>query len=313
MLGIGAAQARDSNGIAWKQNHDFEDVLKRLNERVSTEIGDGEDAKDQLENNVGDGQRGENGGKKRKRISDGNRSQSTQKKIREARKDDSVDKSAANITVQRHRAYAMYSFPFRPVLIPNSHRARVIASKNLASKSPAAISEILGIAASSAQLSPASTPPGTLTVINDDATLEKLTTSTKSVADYFKDKLSSKAASKATSARSSEHVDDNGAYDAPPRGIGASRSHSRQPEMAFTSASTPDTDTLSQSLKQQEQRSSNMAIGSEKNGRKRSMKSRPSTRAAMVREECNQVDDVAKGEQRHGKSEKKGKKKQFDS
>ncbi|PFH53767.1 hypothetical protein AMATHDRAFT_133458, partial [Amanita thiersii Skay4041] len=34
MLGIGAANARDPNGIAWKQNRDFESVLRRLNEQV---------------------------------------------------------------------------------------------------------------------------------------------------------------------------------------------------------------------------------------------------------------------------------------
>jgi Pin2-interacting protein X1 len=32
MLGIGAANQRDPNGIAWKQNKDFENLLKRLNE-----------------------------------------------------------------------------------------------------------------------------------------------------------------------------------------------------------------------------------------------------------------------------------------
>lgn len=31
MLGIGAAHQRDPNGLAWKQNRDFENLLKRLN------------------------------------------------------------------------------------------------------------------------------------------------------------------------------------------------------------------------------------------------------------------------------------------
>jgi Pin2-interacting protein X1 len=34
MLGVGAANTRDPNGVAWKQNKDFEDVLRRLNEGV---------------------------------------------------------------------------------------------------------------------------------------------------------------------------------------------------------------------------------------------------------------------------------------
>lgn len=34
MLGIGAAQMKDPNGIAWKQNTDFENLLRRLNENM---------------------------------------------------------------------------------------------------------------------------------------------------------------------------------------------------------------------------------------------------------------------------------------
>lgn len=33
MLGIGAQHTKDPNGIAWKQNRDFENLLKRLNEK----------------------------------------------------------------------------------------------------------------------------------------------------------------------------------------------------------------------------------------------------------------------------------------
>ena len=43
MLGIGAANSKDPNGIAWKQNKDFEALLKRLNEgaeqSTSVEMG----------------------------------------------------------------------------------------------------------------------------------------------------------------------------------------------------------------------------------------------------------------------------------
>jgi len=37
MLGIGASQQRDPNGIAWQQNKDFESLLKRMNGGDSTE------------------------------------------------------------------------------------------------------------------------------------------------------------------------------------------------------------------------------------------------------------------------------------
>jgi hypothetical protein len=45
MLGIGAANQRDPDGIAWKQNKDFENVLKRLNEANGVEGEGGEDEK----------------------------------------------------------------------------------------------------------------------------------------------------------------------------------------------------------------------------------------------------------------------------
>ena len=41
MLGIGAAHTRDPNGIAWKQNKDFENLLRRLNEQIDDEGGGG--------------------------------------------------------------------------------------------------------------------------------------------------------------------------------------------------------------------------------------------------------------------------------
>lgn len=36
MMGIGAAHQKDPNGIAWKQNRDFENLLKRLNAASGT-------------------------------------------------------------------------------------------------------------------------------------------------------------------------------------------------------------------------------------------------------------------------------------
>jgi Pin2-interacting protein X1 len=41
MLGIGAAHQKDPNGIAWKQNKDFENLLRRLN----AANGEGEEVK----------------------------------------------------------------------------------------------------------------------------------------------------------------------------------------------------------------------------------------------------------------------------
>ena len=38
MMGIGAANTKDPNGIAWKQNKDFEALLRRLNEGVEKKV-----------------------------------------------------------------------------------------------------------------------------------------------------------------------------------------------------------------------------------------------------------------------------------
>ena len=67
MLGIGAAHSKDPNGIAWKQNKDFVNLLKRLNE---TDAVDG-DSPSKLED--GDdvvGKEGGNGKTKEKRKPD---------------------------------------------------------------------------------------------------------------------------------------------------------------------------------------------------------------------------------------------------
>ncbi|KAJ6497762.1 hypothetical protein C8R45DRAFT_1072254 [Mycena sanguinolenta] len=195
MLGIGAAQQRDPNGIAWKQNKDFERLLERLNaeQDVKTESVEG----------------GEEEEKKRKREDE---DEKTAKKKR--RKSGPVTEAEVVVAVEavkpvvpRHRA----------------HRARAIAAKNIASKSAAAVAEILGVAATPTTTA-AATPEGCLTPYEDDVPLEKLTTSTKSVADYFKDKLLAKAG-KSTSVvpTPSEAIKTEIDYDAPRGGLGSSR------------------------------------------------------------------------------------------
>lgn len=44
MLGIGAQHTKDPNGIAWKQNQDFENLLKRLNANSENPTEDKADA-----------------------------------------------------------------------------------------------------------------------------------------------------------------------------------------------------------------------------------------------------------------------------
>ncbi|KAJ7714935.1 hypothetical protein B0H14DRAFT_656772 [Mycena olivaceomarginata] len=151
MLGIGAAQQRDPNGIAWKQNKDFERLLERLNAdtepEVKTEATEGDEEEKKRKREDGD----EAVVKKKRRKSE---------PVTEAEVVVAVE--AAKPLVPRHRA----------------HRARAIAAKNIASKSAAAIAEILGVAPTPSTTATA-TPEGTLTPYDDDIPLEKLSTSTK--------------------------------------------------------------------------------------------------------------------------------------
>jgi Pin2-interacting protein X1 len=113
----------------------------------------------------------------------------------------------------------------------HSHRARAIAAKNISSKSSVHISEILGvapIASTSSQDPLGETPERELTSTNDAEGLEisKITTSTKSLADYFNEKLNArsrvfKPTDSATPSSSSNDTGDKDSYDAPRMGLGS--------------------------------------------------------------------------------------------
>ncbi|KAJ7690703.1 hypothetical protein B0H17DRAFT_1331341 [Mycena rosella] len=195
MLGIGAAQQKDPNGIAWKQNKDFERLLQRLNAGVE------EEAKAEAVEGADEDE------KKRKRE-DGDETAVKKKR----RKSEPVPE--VTVAVE----------PVKP-LVPHhrAHRARAIAAKNMASKSAASISEILGIAPTPSN-TPTSRAEGSLTTYEDGVPLEKLTTSTKSVADYFKDKLLAKAGKSGSATPTpSDDIKNESDYDAPRGGLGSSR------------------------------------------------------------------------------------------
>ena len=80
MLGIGAAHQKDPNGIAWKQNKDFESLLKRLNETTVRNTS-GETGDEEIEVGVDDDEQ-----KKRKRKGNGE-DRSERMKKRKERKD----------------------------------------------------------------------------------------------------------------------------------------------------------------------------------------------------------------------------------
>jgi len=103
----------------------------------------------------------------------------------------------------------------------------------MSSKSAAHISEILGIAptpstSSSGLNSGVDTPQGKLTSLTDDADalgLDKITTSTKSVGDYFKEKLNARSGLAASSSSTSESTVDRDSYESPRMGLGSARTN----------------------------------------------------------------------------------------
>lgn len=202
MLGIGAAHQKDPNGIAWKQNKDFENLLKRLNENA-TEIVDGKEEQDVVKEET----------PKKKRKQKGDEEKDTKKK---RRKTEDSSPSADEVVPDSLPADPA---PVRVAPRYRAHRARAIAAKSITSKSAAAISEILGIAPSSGLSVTTTQTTGKLTSLTDDATIEKLTTSTKSVADYFKEKLLVRA----TQSESTTPVSQRDAYDLPRGGLGSGR------------------------------------------------------------------------------------------
>lgn len=101
-----------------------------------------------------------------------------------------------------------------------SHRARAINAKNISSKSAAHISEILGIApilSHSSSAIDSTELSGKLTSLTDQVETEKITTSTKSVADYFKEKLNTRS----SSATVSTFITSDEACDTPRTGLGS--------------------------------------------------------------------------------------------
>ncbi|KAG2153170.1 hypothetical protein DEU56DRAFT_898110 [Suillus clintonianus] len=246
MLGIGAAHQRDPHGIAWKQNKDFEALLQRLNAQ------DGQDSasKDVLgefvrpEQSAVDAHGGEKSEedeqpnqsskkeKKRKRREGEHTEDGKDKKKRkkDKRQHEDVDEAAADSTKPTSTHIdppasspdtVSSNPPTKLKGRPMAHRARIQAAKRLANKSAAAISEILGIAPTPSSIS-STTPSGSLTPItpaDSDLPLEKLTTSNKSVADYFKEKLGAKSGSNTPA------VNDDGSISR--GGIGSSSAPSR--------------------------------------------------------------------------------------
>ena len=140
--------------------------------------------------------------------------------------------------------------PFNP-RSPRTHRARIIAAKRLAASNSTALAEILGIPSSSSSPSPypsAVVTPHPTPTPNPDPTvaaaavaeaqepLQKLTTSSQSVGDYFKAKLGAKvrgerqyrpALADPVPERDDDDDDDDDHDNRPHLGLGAGASRSQ--------------------------------------------------------------------------------------
>ena len=111
LLGIGAAQQKDPDGIAWKQNKEFECLLQRLNDESAVERNQAlESGKEEVEINLTE--------KKRKHREDGNSKTERQKKRKADMNIDNKSQSSFNtdsmettvvqvektVVIPRHRA-----------------------------------------------------------------------------------------------------------------------------------------------------------------------------------------------------------------
>ncbi|KAI0698233.1 hypothetical protein BC835DRAFT_1413178 [Cytidiella melzeri] len=237
MLGIGAAHQKDPNGIAWKQNKDFENLLRRLNagsdaagEEAEVPKIDGfaKATEGQKDNSLAaEVQETKEAKKKRKRDKEEGNAE-VRKKLRKSKDGDGKEDRKKRKDKVKPRQDEVNELseqppegsttslaspePSQPVLAAarplRVHRARFLASKRLASHSSTAIDEILGISRSATTTpypsgsmlsTPLDTPSSTTPAQEGDSlTLEKLTTSSKTVMDYFKEKLLAKSSGTST-------------------------------------------------------------------------------------------------------------------
>lgn len=233
-MGIGAGAQQGPDGIAWKQNKDYELLLARLNdsqqisasdiaveEESKEEVQRGEKRKwyDGMDSNEVEEKDERQKRKRAKKERKERKAQGKEEKRRrkeEKKKRKSVGDSGASIdneattsslavklAAPSPRSMPCVSFFLAATQITKdtiiSHRARFLKSKRLAAVSSTAMAEILGVSGSSTPISSSvsglSTPLPSSSSTSTPApgavpeTIHELKTSTKSVADYFKDKL----------------------------------------------------------------------------------------------------------------------------
>ncbi|KAH9943593.1 hypothetical protein B0H21DRAFT_892726 [Amylocystis lapponica] len=213
VLGIGAGRragaAAEADGA---QSGEFEALLLRLNAQGASAAGAG----------------GTEKARKRQRKHAGGSGEDAKRARRDKTKGRGRGAAAPSPRTPSPPAEEIVSNAPAPRPL-RAHRARHIASKGLASKSAAAVSEILGVAPAptsapshpSASASPYPPEP--------EVVLQELTTSSKSVMDYFREKLAAKSSSRVSAAPSepatpTEAARESDGEEARPRlGLGSAR------------------------------------------------------------------------------------------
>ncbi|KAH9042466.1 hypothetical protein EDB85DRAFT_1915230 [Lactarius pseudohatsudake] len=191
MLGIGMQRHQnDPDGIAWRQNRDFENLLQRLNEgteatgpfheargssssstveeEVAAEVDGSHDADEGAVTDTTKRAKKKKGQKKRKALQEEDEDEKAARDKREGKKrkkskNDVPEDDASSLGAQAAAAPASESTPAptapiaapAPVrALPRAHRARIIAAKRMAASNSTALAEILGISSSSTTVCP---------------------------------------------------------------------------------------------------------------------------------------------------------------
>ncbi|KAH9177805.1 hypothetical protein EDB89DRAFT_1934558, partial [Lactarius sanguifluus] len=182
MLGIGMqCHQNDPDGIAWRQNRDFENLLQRLNEGteatgpfheargsssspiVEEEVDGSHDADEGAVTDTTKRAKKKKRQKKRNALQDEDEDEKAARDKREHKKrkkskNDVPEDDASSLGTQAAAAPASESTPVptAPIAapapiraLPRAHRARIIAAKRMAASNSTALAEILGIPSSS--------------------------------------------------------------------------------------------------------------------------------------------------------------------
>ncbi|KAG8952737.1 hypothetical protein FRC04_003660 [Tulasnella sp. 424] len=217
MLGIGANRPDGPEAIAWKQNQDFESVLKRLNQESESssasppeeaEMTPSEDTEEVADERA-----------KRKEEKRRRKEEKRARKEERAKKKLEKNEKVAAAPSEPSTSLATLQPAAGPKVVRMAHRARHRASKAMLS-SATALAEVLGESSSAPTPRETSPPPPkpTLTPISD----ENIKTSTINMADYFRSKIQAKVKStSATPAPEIRQHDDRTDEERPSIGIGA--------------------------------------------------------------------------------------------